>query len=167
MRLPLVVAVAVVLQGTLAASISIDGVHPDLMLAVVVAAGFVSGPSRAALVGFCVGLVADLFLDTPFGLSALADVLVGYGVGVVFSGVTEVSAMLIPLAGALASGAGVALYAVLGDIVGQSQMMHEHLVRVVVVVGLVNGVIALPARWVLGWALQAPRRPGVTARRLR
>ena len=48
-----------------------SGSPPDLMLALAVAAGLAGGPERGAWVGFAAGLLADCFLQTPLGLSAL------------------------------------------------------------------------------------------------
>jgi len=47
----------------------------------VVAAGLTSGPDRGALAGFAIGVVADLVVVSPFGLTALAYTVVGWAVG--------------------------------------------------------------------------------------
>ena len=63
---------AVLAQGLVAPRLARPGAAPDLLLlaTVVVAAG---APARSAvLFGFAAGLAADLFLVTPFGLSAAA-----------------------------------------------------------------------------------------------
>ena len=60
----------------------VGGVHPDIMILLPIVAGIVGGPGRGASMGFGAGLVADLFLPTPFGLSALVGCLIGFAVGV-------------------------------------------------------------------------------------
>ena len=51
------------------------------MLLLPIMAGYAAGPDRGAVFGFIAGLVADLFLPTTFGLSALVGCLLGYGTG--------------------------------------------------------------------------------------
>ena len=80
-RVGLVVAAFVTLQQTLVLDVRIGGVHPDIMVLFPIVAGIVGGPARGASMGFGTGLVADLFLPTPFGLSALVGCLIGFAVG--------------------------------------------------------------------------------------
>ena len=82
-RAALVVAVAVLLQISLVNDLRVAGAMGDLVLVVVVAAGITGGADRGATYGFAAGLLFDLLVDTPFGLTALTYALVGYGVGVV------------------------------------------------------------------------------------
>src|SRR5580700_8387383 len=81
-RIGLVLALFVTVQQTLILDLRVGGVHPDIMVLLPIVAGIVGGPSRGASMGFGSGLVADLFLPTPFGLSALVGCLVGFAVGV-------------------------------------------------------------------------------------
>ncbi len=53
------------------------------------------------------------------------------------------------------------IYAVLGSVLGQPQMLHVDLARVVVVVAVANAVLALPAMRLVGWALPAASTEGV------
>ena len=78
-----VVMLAVVLQVTVFAGLSFDGVVPNLALLVVVAAALVRGPEFAAALGFLGGLAIDLAPPTHHvaGRWALALVVVGYLAG--------------------------------------------------------------------------------------
>ena len=78
-----VVMLAVVLQVTVFAGLSFDGVVPNLALLVVVAAALVRGPEFAAVLGFLGGLAIDLAPPTHHvaGRWALALVVVGYLAG--------------------------------------------------------------------------------------
>jgi rod shape-determining protein MreD len=71
---------AVILQVTFFGYFSYDGVVPNLVLLVVVAAGLVRGPEVAAGLGFVGGMAIDLVppADHVAGRWALALVLVGY-----------------------------------------------------------------------------------------
>ena len=165
-RVSLLVVVALVLQLTLLGGIRIAGVHPDVMILLPVAAGIVGGSDRGALVGFVVGLVTDLFLQTPFGLSALTFCLLGYAVGMVQGGLIR-SAWWIPGATAVvATAGGEVLYALLGAIVGQGAMISGRLLTIAGVVGLVNGLLALALVPAMAWAMEARPaiRPSTAAR---
>jgi rod shape-determining protein MreD len=140
-RVTLTVFLFVTVQQTLVLDIRIGGTHPDLMVLLPMAAGLVGGPGRGASMGFGAGLVADLFLPTPFGLSALVGCLVGFGVGLATVALDR-SSWWLPTAGALvASAAYEILYAVLGSILGQPQMLHVDLFRIVVVVVVANALV--------------------------
>ena len=71
----------VVVQLTIANELSIDGVHPELLWVLPVAAGLAAGAMAGMAAGFVGGVVADLFLPSPFGLSAFVGVLIGYAHG--------------------------------------------------------------------------------------
>lgn len=158
LRLPLVVALAVLLQGTVAAAVRIDGVHPDLMLVVLTVAAARGRASRGALLGFVIGIVTDLFVSTPFGLSALSDTLVGFGVATLTSERAKGSARAALSAAGLGSAAGIALYGALGSLLGQAQMLGPGLLRAAVIVGAVNLVLAWPVARLLAWASPSQRR---------
>jgi rod shape-determining protein MreD len=121
-------------------------------------AGMVGGAEQGAVIGFLGGLCADFFLSTPLGLSALAYTVIGYVAGTVQRGIIHPTWWLTPVSAAVASAGGVALYAVAGGIVGQSQMLHSQLPRIVVVVAVINAFLALPMLAAVRWALSPPGR---------
>ena len=161
-RLPIMFVGALLLQTTLLNRLRIFGVMPDFMLLLAVAGGITAGAIRGAAFGFASGMLIDLFLSTPLGLSALVFTLVGYGVGVANTGVLR-SAWYIPvLTAGGASIAGVTLYALIGSMLGE-RMVDGHLVTIAVVVGLSNAVLAPVAvkfvDWSLGSLKSGPRIP--------
>jgi rod shape-determining protein MreD len=164
LRLPLVVAVAFIIQQTLLSNLEVAGAQPELMFLVVVLVAMEGGPTKGAVVGFAVGLLIDLFVQTPFGLSALTLTLIGYGMGLAWEAVVEVGRWLTPGAAAVGSAGAVVLYAVLDALLGNTAVLHQGLVPIVVVVGAVNGVLAVPGapiiRWSLGVGARAPVPPG-------
>jgi len=106
-RLCLLIALVVIVQVSVFPHLRIAGVAPDLGLIVAIAVGVQFGPEAGALAGFAAGFGYDLFLETPLGLNALAYALVGYGVGVVTSGLLRAPRYLpvvLVLLGALAGG---------------------------------------------------------------
>jgi rod shape-determining protein MreD len=80
-RTALVLLGALVLQVSLLGRLPVFGVTAELMLLVAIAAGLTGGPERGAIVGFAAGLLYDVTLHTPLGLSALVFALMGYAVG--------------------------------------------------------------------------------------
>ena len=131
----------------------VGGVHPDIMVLLPIVAGIAGGPARGATMGFGAGLVADLFLPTPFGLSALVGSLVGFGVGVATLALDRSALWLPPVAALGGSALYEVLYAVLGSVLGQPQMLHVDLLRIIVVVSVANAVLAIPALRLVTWAL--------------
>ena len=90
-RAALVLVAALVLQITVLSDLRVVGGLGDLMLAMTVAAGLTGGADRGATWGFATGVLYDLVLDTPFGLSALTYALVGYAVGLAGSALLRTS----------------------------------------------------------------------------
>lgn len=153
-RLVMVAMAILTLQTTLLSDLRPFGVVADLMLGFSAAAGVVGGPEKGAMVGFLFGLLFDLALVTPFGLTALTYGLVGFFVGLAKLSITVGQAwwltMLLVFAG---SALGVVLFAALGTIVGEQGWVDSGLIKVALVVGVVNGLLGplmLPVqRWML------------------
>lgn len=152
LRLVLVVFVLLVLQLSIAPRLSPVGVHADLLLLLAVTAGIAWGPERGALVGFAAGFCADLFQQTPFGLSMLVFCLVGFGVGSVQSGILRAAWWIPVLTAAAASAIGVATWAVAGTVVGESGLIGPRLAVVAGIVAVLNGPLAVPLLRLLSWA---------------
>ncbi len=112
----------------------VGGIHPDIMILLPIVAGLVGGPGSGASMGFGAGLVADLFLPTPFGLSALVGCLIGFAVGVTTLALDRTAWWLAPTVALGGSAVYEVLYALLGSVLGQPQMLHVDLTQIVVVV---------------------------------
>ena len=152
-RSTLLIVVAVVLQHTLLDPLRIDGAHPDVMLLLPVAAGYSGGAERGAVFGFVSGLVADLFLPTTFGLSALVGCLLGFGTGLATQGLVRSSWWMAPLVAAAATAAGLGGYAILGAVLGDPAMVRVYLAPALAVAVPAAAVLAVPAVRALAWAL--------------
>ena len=160
-RLSLVVLLFVVVQETVMLNIRIGGVHPDIMVLLPIVAGLVGGPSRGATIGFGTGLVSDLFLPTPFGLSALIGCLVGFGIGLATQALDRTAGWLAPVAALGGSALYEVTYGALGSVLGQPQMLHVALARIVVVVSVTNAVLALPAVRLMSWCMARTSTEGM------
>ena len=151
LRMPLMFITALLVQTTVLSRVRVFDVMPDFMLLVAVAGGITAGPTRGAALGFVSGMLIDLFLPTPLGLSALVFTLVGYWVGIANAGVLR-SAWYIPvLTAGTASVAGVVCYALVGSVLGE-RMINGHLVTIAAVVGVSNAVLAPLAVKLVAWS---------------
>jgi rod shape-determining protein MreD len=152
LKVPLLVLLMLTLQTTLFSGLRNAGLHADTMMLLPIAAGIVSGAESGALVGFLTGLTADLFLQTPFGLSALAYCLIGFGVGTVQGNVIRAAWWIAPLTTIVASAAGIVVYALVGAMVGQAQLLHSDLPVIAAWVAIINGPLAIPLVKLMEWA---------------
>jgi rod shape-determining protein MreD len=164
LRLALVIVAAVVLQTTVFSDeLRVFGVMPDLGLVLTVAIGYQQGPERGAAFGFAAGLAIDLFLDTPFGLSALSFALVGYGVGIVQSGMvgtTRRRELVMAFVGGIAGGA---LFVCVGALAGQDQLFAVRSVKVISIAAAYDALLAFVAFPVARWATREPIATGWSA----
>jgi rod shape-determining protein MreD len=144
----------VVLQLTIADQLSIDGVHVELVWILPIAAGLSAGPLTGMAAGFVGGAVADLFLPTPFGLSALVGVLLGYVLGRLGEeGVGDLGGAAIWVAPGLAAAAGFLaplLYASFGAVLGHPHFISSSLLIVCVLDAIAAALLVRPAMRVLG-----------------
>ena len=79
--LAVVLVVAVLVQSTVLARLTLAGVRPDLLVLAVVSVAVATDPTTGAVFGFVAGLVADLLFDLPVGVSALVYTAAGFAVG--------------------------------------------------------------------------------------
>ncbi len=162
-RLALVAIVAVLFQLSVLDTIAVHGAHPDVMILLAIGAGMAAGSQRGAVVGFAIGLLADLFVDTPFGLSAFAFVLVAFAVGLAPTTLSERAGPLSQIGmAAVATAGGTLLYAGAGYVFGQPGILRDNIVAIISVVTAANALLALPTLASMRWALAPikPSRPG-------
>jgi cell shape-determining protein MreD len=95
----------------------------------------------------------DLVLPTPFGLSALVGCLLGYATGSLTAAVDPRAAWLKPVAALAGSVAADMLFAVLGAILGQQQMVQIDFLALFLVVGVSSVAFVLPVNRLMRWAL--------------
>jgi rod shape-determining protein MreD len=151
-RVPLMVLGVLVIYDAVLRGLRIDGVRPDLLLGVAVVAAIVAGPERGLVVAFVAGIVGDLFLPTPFGLSSLVWCLVAYVVGTLQATVLPHGRASLPIVTLVASASAEVLYAAVGSVLGQPGMMTGRLLTICVVVALVNSLVSLPLARVVRWS---------------
>lgn len=152
-----VLVVGVFAQSAFGSDLRVDGIAPDFMMLLAVSAGFAGGPDRGAAVGFAAGLLSDLYLQgTPVGLTALAGCLVGFAVGWGRTQVLTTRLALAPIVAAAGTVVGVAIFVVIGYLVGQSQLIvpgKSWLVQVAFIEAVYSAIFSLPAVGLMSWAL--------------
>jgi len=105
--------------------------------------------------------VSDLFLPTPFGLSALVGCLIGFAVGLATQALDRTAGWLAPVAALAGSAIYEVTYGALGSVLGQPQMLHVALVRIIVVVSVTNAVLAVPAVRLMTWGMARASTEGM------
>ena len=164
-RVPPFFVLLVVLHTAVFPQLRVFGVAGDVLLLVAVASGITAGPEAGAVLGFAGGLLADCFLQTPFGLSALVYCLVGWGVGSFQTRILHATWWIPVLTAALASAVGVLLFVVFGLVVGQDQLWSWRVVPIIGVTSLWAAVLCPLATRAVRWALMVDsHRPGLVLR---
>jgi rod shape-determining protein MreD len=165
LRTAIVLVLALLLQVAVLPWLTIGGAQIDVMVLVGIAAGLTGGPERGARVGFMAGLLWDLVVSGPFGLSALAYCLAGYFVGSAQRSVVGPT-WWAPIPGAaLAAGGATAFYAVIGAALGNRGWIETGTITTVLVVAFGAALLVLPAMRILAWTegeplgLRLPSRP--------
>jgi rod shape-determining protein MreD len=161
-RTTVVLFVVLAVQNTVLDGVRVAGAHPDAMLLLPMAAGYMAGPDRGAGFGFAAGLLADLFLPTTFGLSALVGCLLGYGTGLATRGLVRSSWWLPPIVAAGATAVGLAAYAILEAVLGEPGALSADLLPALAVAVPAAAVLATPVVRMVGWAMP-PVSPGRAA----
>jgi rod shape-determining protein MreD len=155
-RLAFVVLMTAIVQVSVFNQLSLHGAHPDGFLLLAVMLGLLAGPQQGAVLAFAVGLVADLLVQTPFGLSCLTYVLVAFGVGSLasLSGTRAPNGfrVLVGLAGGVV---GSLLFDALRLLLDQPGIAPRQMLLVCLVVGSANAILAVPVANTLTWVLRA------------
>jgi rod shape-determining protein MreD len=154
-RTTFVVFLALMVQSTVILGLRVWGIHPDILWLLPITAALLDGPETGAIVGFWAGMAFDLVLPTPFGLSALVGCLLGYSVGSATTAVDSRATWLKPVAALMGSVAADMLFAVLGAILGQQQMVQVNFLALFLVVGVSSVILVLPVSRLMSWGLSS------------
>lgn len=128
------VVVALVLQVTVFPHLAWEGIVPNLVLLVVVAAALTRGPQVAAVLGFLAGVALDLAppSDHVAGRWALALVLVGYVAGRVHQEQRPTVTAVVATVG-VSSFVGTSVFALTGLLLGETAFDVTALLQVILV----------------------------------
>ena len=155
LRVAAVCVVAIVLQLTVFVDVRISGVAPELLALVAVLAGLFAGPDRGPTVGFAAGMLWDVYLPTPLGVAAIVFAMAAYVVAVLVAGLFHDSLVqLVAVAWAATTGAVIG-YALLAEVVGARGLVDVRMLKVALVAGFMNAVLAPLAAPLVRWAVGA------------
>ena len=158
------IAVAMVVQATVVAPVTVWGARGDVMLLVAIAAGFEGGPERGAWVGFAAGLTLDLMVSTPAGLSAGTFALTAYLVGTFHNSMMRTSRSVPVVTATVASAVAVLVYWALASVLDDGVTLGTSLPAVVIVVAAVNGAASPLMLRAMRWALRDATSDRLTLR---
>jgi rod shape-determining protein MreD len=144
LRLALLAFATVVVQQTSVSQISIFGVNADLSPLVVMSIGLFAGSLPGAIFGFGTGLLVDIVLVQPLGVTSLLYIGVGFWSGRLRE-LRDPSHGLVPLALGAAATAAVGIgMTLIQFLLGVDSPVSLLLAQQIFVTVLVNTLIALP-----------------------
>lgn len=149
------------LQTTLLNELRPFDVCLQSMLLLAVAAGLARGSETGAIVGFMMGLMYDMELTTPMGVTAVVFAATGYLAGIADSFVHESTWWSRTIIGTVAGMVGMVLMPVALAMVGVEGALTPEVFVVVVVVGVFNAVFSEATVRICRWAFSAGAQPGV------
>lgn len=156
-RLLMVGLPALALQTTLLTELTLFGVVMQLILCMSIGAGVASGPEGGAFAGFVLGLMFDLVLTSPLGLSALVYGMAGFVGGFAFSTSLANPRWLNAVTCAGLSAAAMFVQPVVANWIGVEGWISSRLVKVMIVVALFNGVVSYAVVPAMRWSLAVRR----------
>ena len=154
-KVTVVLIAVLVLQVELFSDTRLFDVMPELLLGTTVAGGWAAGAERGATVGFFAGLLYDLFLPTPLALTAIAYVLVGYGVGTLARAVdTDGERFLRRIVSVAAVAIGIVLFVILGELLSDTDLYTDRFVTIAIVGTLYTALFMPLLHRAMGWAFR-------------
>jgi rod shape-determining protein MreD len=158
LRLVLVVVTLVVIETTVFRHLTILDALPSLCLVGTAAVAYEEGPQAGAIFGFLSGLAIDMFLATPLGLSALAYLLTGFGLGVFQGGVVRETKGIAPVLAAAGGLVGGAIFVLVGGIAGEDGFFTLTSVKIVIVAAAYDALVSPLVFLFVHWANHDPDR---------
>ena len=151
LRSGLLLVMFTVVEVEVLSRLRIFDVAAQVLLASAVAAGMTGGPERGALYGFAAGLMIDLYLPTPFGLSGISFAIAAFAFGFVAGRVVE--ELWLTRIGFVAVGSvlGTILYVLFGEAIGQRGLYRDDFVQVLAIIAALNALLGIGLVPLVGW----------------
>ncbi|MFT4034830.1 MAG: hypothetical protein QM679_04545 [Patulibacter sp.] len=162
-RLLLVGTLATLLQVGFFSQLRLFGGQIDILPLVALATGFLTGPTGGAATGFGMGLLCDLIVGMPLGLSSLLLLIIGE-IGGRVGNARDPEGLFVPmLTGAVVTFGALVASGVVQVLLGAPSAASIHLVRGIVTTSLLGGLIApliyrATRRGLIGALPRDPRR---------
>jgi len=161
-RAGLLTLLVVYVQVSVVSQIALFQVRPELLLLLVLAIGIEGGSERGALAGFVCGLIFDLFVQSPFGLTALVLCLLGFLAGTLQGRFLSSPWWLNPALAFAGTAVGAQLWVIVGSMFGQPGLTQSEVIKVSIIAGLINAalspLVVRAVRWALDPQLQGDAR---------
>ncbi len=152
-RLVLVLLIIQSLQTTLFSDLRPFGVAAQIVLLFVVVAGSLYGLAIGALTGLIAGMMIDMILPTPVGLSSLTLGLAGATAGLLIYFFNQPTWWMRLIAVAVASVLGEIYFPMAQSVVGLDGWLQLRVIKVALIVAICNVIISPLAIVVCRWTL--------------
>jgi rod shape-determining protein MreD len=136
-----VIVVALVLQSTVFAQITLLKARPDLIYLLTVLIALLEGPAAGAVMGFGGGMVEDFLLNAPKGITALSLTLLGYAVGTVRQYIVTPSAVVPVIMVAGGTAVGLMFNGLVKFLLGQLDTGWGFQLQIALLAGLYNAIL--------------------------
>ena len=153
LRLGALLLVVLMIQVTVFVDVRFLGVAPELLSLVAIIGAFYVGPERGPVLAFGAGVVWDVYLPTPLGVTAITLAIAAYLVATLNEGLFHDTRSQLMLMVGLSSAGVVIGYALLGGIMGTPGLLQVEMFRIALLVCLVNASLTPLAAPAMVWAL--------------
>ncbi|MDW3180187.1 MAG: rod shape-determining protein MreD [Acidimicrobiia bacterium] len=129
------------------------GVAPDVLLVAALVGGIIGGGDFGARHGFAAGLLLDLVIPGPFGLSAGVYGVMGYATGLFSRSFDSQDPRVVPILSGLTSFMATIVYGFGLGILGSEQFVEWRLIWVAFAVSVYSVVLVFPVQRLYQWVL--------------
>lgn len=143
-RTILVAALAITglaLETSFFGGLTLSGTKPELLLLLALALAITDGPAAGAAAGFTFGLLTDLVVESPAGVSALTFTLAGYAVGSVRAQLQAPSAWVPTVMISVTTVLAVLFYGGFSMLLGEPSLPASRILRHAVLAGVYNALL--------------------------
>lgn len=126
------------LETTVFSTWRVFGAAPTFAYVATASVAYYCGANTGMVFGFFAGLGADLFYQTPVGVSALSMLLCAIIVGIAQTGMMRPTPLAVPLLGFVVSFAGNSLYVLISIMLGFDELFSLHSAKVIFVTSIIN-----------------------------
>ena len=166
-RLAIVAIVVVFFHLGLWLHLPLFGVTAESLLLASVLSGALLGPVWGAGAGFVLGGVHDFLSPTPLGLGCLVFCISGYAMARLVNAFGMTRWWQSSIYGTIGLLGGVALFASVGELLGQEYLISEHFPRVIWVQILFALMLSPGFWWMMNWVASGGFRREAKGRRRR
>jgi rod shape-determining protein MreD len=137
----LVIVVALVLQATVFAQITLLKARPDLIYLLTILIALLEGPASGAVIGFAGGMAEDFLLTAPKGITALSLTLLGYSIGMLRQYIVSPSALVPVIMVGLGTAVGVMFNGLVRFLLGQLDNGWGFQLQIALLAGAYNAML--------------------------